>query len=120
MDMFDFMEMLMRELEEQERRKRNQSALHQSKVSKTPSVDPRDYDGYKQEVVNGEATEYVYIDDEWEELPLENDGGVRISGTTVTVDLSEYDIPEGVDTVKDVTFNNGILDVEFESGDDNV
>lgn len=85
----------------------------------TPTVDPREYDGYRAEMVNGELTEYVKGDDGWEKVSEDDrpfqtyetpDGD---SDITLTTDLST-DIGDGY-AVTSATFNNGILEVEFSS-----
>lgn len=81
----------------------------------------RNADGYRREFVNGELTEYVYEDGEWNKLGEDDDDNVTVEVTAAddepiqaTIDLSTKIGTGKPKTVANAAFNNGILDVEFE------
>lgn len=87
----------------------------------TSSVDPRKHDGYRVEVVNGEKQEYVYDDGEWTEVDSEEDEvsfevTETPSGKRLIADLGAEITPEA--TTVSMSFNNGILEVDFETSTD--
>lgn len=84
-----------------------------------------DAEGYRVEIVDGERTEYVYEDGEWEEV------GDASDEEGLDFDLSELD--ESYEMLIDLTsqlpnvggsgsveasLNNGVLNLTFESGSD--
>lgn len=93
---------------------------HRSRLAETPEYDRREYDGYRVEYIDGEKREYEMTEDgEWERIDEEEEETtVQVTdgdseNLTATIDLSAKigSKPKGVASA---TFNNGILEVEFE------